>query len=107
MPKSILITGTSSGIGRHLVRHLASLNPPPYSVIYAGMRKIEHLKDLVEGLLTEEARLSIVPLILDVTDSIQISAAVAMIKSKSSSSLAGIVLNAGVPCVGSVEELDI
>ena len=82
--ESILVTGASTGIGRHLAETLASNG---YHV-YAGARKDKDLADLnvIEN---------ITALRLDVTKQDQIDAAVAMIREKGTG-LYGLVNNAGV-----------
>ncbi|MDH3275701.1 MAG: SDR family NAD(P)-dependent oxidoreductase, partial [Gammaproteobacteria bacterium] len=82
--ESILVTGASTGIGRHLAETLASNG---YHV-YAGARKDKDLAEL-------NAIENITALRLDVTKQDQIDAAVAMIREKGTG-LYGLVNNAGV-----------
>ena len=82
--KSILITGASTGIGRHLAETLAEKG---YHV-YAGARKDKDLAAL-------DAIENVTAVRLDVTSQAQVDAAVAMIKEKGTG-LYGLVNNAGV-----------
>lgn len=82
--KSILVTGASTGIGRHLAESLAEKG---YHV-YAGARKEEDLAEL-------EAIDNITAVRLDVTKQDQVDAAVALIREKGTG-LYGLVNNAGV-----------
>ena len=82
--KSILITGASTGIGRHLAEALAA---DGYHV-YAGARKDKDLAEL-------DAIENITAVQLDVTKQDQVDAAVAMIRKKGTG-LYGLVNNAGV-----------
>jgi NAD(P)-dependent dehydrogenase (short-subunit alcohol dehydrogenase family) len=88
--KSILVTGASTGIGRHLAESLATAG---YHV-YAGARKD---KDLAELGAIE----NITALRLDVTKQEQVDAAVALITEKGTG-LYGLVNNAGVGGGGKV-----
>ena len=82
--ESILITGASTGIGRHLAETLAENG---YHV-YAGARKDKDLAEL-------DAIDNITAVQLDVTNQDQVDAVVAMIKEKGTG-LYGLVNNAGV-----------
>jgi NAD(P)-dependent dehydrogenase (short-subunit alcohol dehydrogenase family) len=88
--KSILVTGASTGIGRHLAESLATAG---YHV-YAGARKDKDLAEL--GALE-----NITALRLDVTKQEQVDAAVALITEKGTG-LYGLVNNAGVGGGGKV-----
>ena len=90
--KSILVTGASTGIGRHLAEALAGQG---YHV-YAGARKEADLKEL-------DAIENITAVQLDVTNQDQVDAAVAMIKEKGTG-LYALVNNAGVGGGGTVLE---
>ena len=93
--KSILITGASTGIGRHLAETLAEKG---YHV-YAGARKDKDLEALngIENVTAVK---------LDVTKQDQIDAVVAMIEEKGTG-LYGLVNNAGVGGGGVVTETPI
>ncbi len=93
--ESILVTGASTGIGRHLAETLASNG---YHV-YAGARKDKDLAGL-------NAIENITAVRLDVTDQDQIDAAVAMITEKGAG-LYGIVNNAGVGGGGFIADTSI
>jgi NAD(P)-dependent dehydrogenase (short-subunit alcohol dehydrogenase family) len=91
--KAVLVTGASSGIGRTITERLASKG----YFVYAGARKDEDLKALntmrnVQGIK------------LDVTRQEQIDAAVDTI-SKAGRGLYGLVNNAGIATLGSLEEM--
>ena len=92
--KSVLITGTSSGIGRACALHLDKLG---YKV-YAGVRKEEDARKL-QG----EASQNLTPLILDVTNDESIISAVKRIKQESGGKLYGLVNNAGIGISGVLE----
>jgi NAD(P)-dependent dehydrogenase (short-subunit alcohol dehydrogenase family) len=93
--KSILITGASTGIGRHLAETLAEKG---YHV-YAGARKDKDLEAL-------NAIENVTAVKLDVTKQDQIDAVVAMIEEKGTG-LYGLVNNAGVGGGGVVTETPI
>jgi len=90
--KSILITGASTGIGRHLAESLAEAGHH----VYAGARKDKDLAEL-------DAIENITAVRLDVTQQDQVDAAVAMINEKGTG-LYGLVNNAGVGGGGAVIE---
>ncbi len=93
--KSILITGASTGIGRHLTETLADNG---YHV-YAGARKDKDLAAL-------DAIDNVTAVKLDVTSQDQVDAVVRMIKEKGTG-LYGLVNNAGVGGGGEVVETPI
>ena len=93
--KSILVTGASTGIGRHLTETLAENG---YHV-YAGARKDEDLAAL-------DAIDNVTAVKLDVTKQDQVDAAVALIKKKGTG-LYALVNNAGVGGGGPVVETPI
>jgi len=82
--KAVLITGASTGIGRHLAEALAG---DGYHV-YAGARKDKDLEEL-------NAIDNITAVRLDVTSQAQVDAAVALVK-ESGTGLWGLVNNAGI-----------
>ena len=90
--KSILITGASTGIGRHLAETLAAEGHH----VYAGARKDKDLAEL-------DAVENITAVKLDVTRQDQVDAAVAMINEKGTG-LYALVNNAGVGGGGQVIE---
>jgi len=93
--KSILVTGASTGIGRHLTETLAENG---YHV-YAGARKDEDLAEL-------DAIDNVTAVKLDVTKQDQVDAAVALIQNKGTG-LYALVNNAGVGGGGPVVETPI
>ena len=93
--KSILITGASTGIGRHLAETLAAEGHH----VYAGARKEKDLAEL-------DAIDNITAVKLDVTKQDEVDAAVAMIREKGTG-LYGLVNNAGVGGGGTVVETPI
>ena len=93
--KSILITGASTGIGRHLAESLAADGHH----VYAGARKDKDLAEL-------DAIENITAVRLDVTKQDDIDAAVAMINEKGSG-LYALVNNAGVGGGGPIVGTDV
>ena len=90
--KSILVTGASTGIGRHLAESLAEAGHH----VYAGARKEEDLAEL-------QAIDNVTAVRLDVTKQDQVDAAVTMIREKGTG-LYALVNNAGVGGGGPVIE---
>eukprot|EP00049_Salpingoeca_infusionum_P003870 m.71766 g.71766 ORF g.71766 m.71766 type:complete len:353 (-) comp12315_c0_seq1:242-1300(-) len=90
---SILITGTSTGIGRHAALHLARQG---YTV-FASVRKERDVDSLQsEGIATLH------PILMDVTDQAQINQAVAVVEAHGEPLIA-VVNNAGVETYGPLE----
>jgi NAD(P)-dependent dehydrogenase (short-subunit alcohol dehydrogenase family) len=96
--KAILITGSSSGIGKATALHLDALG---YTV-YAGIRKEEDGQ-----LLQQEASDRLIPIILDVADATSIAAAAERIAGESDGALFGLVNNAGIGRGGALETMAI
>lgn len=99
---AILITGASTGIGKHVALHLVSLG---YDV-FASVRKEAD----GEALAKEAGSVRMHPIVLDVTKSDQIDAAVKTLTSftqQKNVPLVGLVNNAGVTTGGPVEFTDI
>jgi len=94
---TVLVTGTSTGIGRATALHLATCG---FRVL-AGVRR-EADAEAVQALSPEH----ISPLLLDVTDPSGVAAAVDAARS-AEGGLAGLVNNAGVTVQGPVELLDL
>jgi NAD(P)-dependent dehydrogenase (short-subunit alcohol dehydrogenase family) len=92
--KAILITGTSTGIGRACALHLDKLG---YKV-YAGVRREEDADSL-----RSEASENLTALILDVTDESSIETALSRIEQENDGKLFGLVNNAGIGISGVVE----
>ncbi|MFC2123592.1 SDR family oxidoreductase [Bacteroidota bacterium] len=96
--KSVLITGTSTGIGRACALHLAKLG----FKVFAGIRKPEDGDKLVK-----EDHGIIQPVILDVTREDSIKQAAALIDGESEYPLFGLVNNAGIGMTGVIEAIPV
>lgn len=93
--RSVLITGSSTGIGRACALHLDRLG----FQVFAAVRKEEDAR-----LLQAEASGRLVPLLLDVTDAGAIAGAYAQLSAAvGETGLSGLVNNAGVARAGPVE----
>lgn len=99
----ILITGTSTGIGRATSFTLAERG---FHVL-AAVRKQEDVESLLAEAKTRQVEGRIEPIILDVTDSNQIAAAVETIRTKidAGGRLHAIINNAGAQWPGPIETL--
>jgi NAD(P)-dependent dehydrogenase (short-subunit alcohol dehydrogenase family) len=95
--KTVLVTGSSSGIGRATVQRLDAAGWK----VFAGVRKEEDAAKL-----REESSSRLEPLILDVTDSDAIAAAAERVKAEPGG-LDGLVDNAGGAVAGPLEALPI
>jgi NAD(P)-dependent dehydrogenase (short-subunit alcohol dehydrogenase family) len=96
--KSVLITGTSTGIGRATALHLDKLG---YKV-FAGVRTDEDAKALMQ-----EASDNLVPLMIDMNDTDSMGNAFKQVfEFAGSKGLAGLVNNAGIPMGGPLEFFD-
>lgn len=93
--KPVLVTGASSGIGRKIVERLAADG----YFVYATARKEEDLKSL-------GAIKNVQPVRLDVTVPADIAAAVDLI-SKAGRGLYGLVNNAGIGTIGTVDKMSL
>lgn len=96
MTKTVVITGTSTGIGRASVEKMAAAG----WTVYAGVRKdadADAVKQAVEG--------DVRPVILDVTEPDQVQALVDLVRSESGDGLDGLVNNAGVSEGGPFESV--
>jgi NAD(P)-dependent dehydrogenase (short-subunit alcohol dehydrogenase family) len=94
MNKAILITGTSTGIGKTCALHLDKMG---YRV-YAGVRKRTDGENLLK-----EASGRLKPLMLDVTDTESISKAFEMVNEETGGELYGLINNAGIGRGGALE----
>jgi len=92
--KSIVISGTSTGIGKSCALHLDKLG----FYVYAGVRKPADGKKL-----KKEASDRLKPIILNVTDSESIAEAAHFIAKETGGKLYGLVNNAGVGLGGVLE----
>ena len=93
VPKAVLVTGASSGIGLKITEHLAADG----YFVYATARKEEDLKAL-------GAIKNVQPLHLDVTQPADIAAAVEAV-TKAGRGLYGLVNNAGVATFGTIADM--
>lgn len=92
--KAILITGSSTGIGKTCSLHLDKLG----FKVYAGVRK-----QTDSDSLKEKASDKLTPIILDVTDAESIDAAVNIIEKETGGEVYGLVNNAGIGISGVLE----
>jgi len=102
----VLITGTSSGIGRHAVFELAKLN---YTV-FSAVRKESDVKVLIKESRELGLDKYIIPIILDVTISSQIDEAkktISQFLEESKLPFVGVVNNAGISARRPVEITEI
>ncbi len=96
MPRHVLVTGTSTGIGAACVRRLAADG----WTVFAGVRRPED-GDRLRSAVAGDVR----PLTLDVCDAAQVDAAVAEVAAATGGRLDGLVNNAGIALGGPVEVL--
>jgi NAD(P)-dependent dehydrogenase (short-subunit alcohol dehydrogenase family) len=94
MTRSVLITGTSSGIGRKSALSLAASGWR----VFAGVRKAADGKSLMR-----EAEGEIIPLTLDVARQDSVSGGIERLASETGGELHGLVNNAGVYLPGPLE----
>ena len=92
--KAILITGSSTGIGKACALHLDKLG----FKVYAGVRKQADGDNL-----KKEASENLTPIILDVTDAESIESTVSIIEKETGGEVYGLVNNAGIGISGVVE----
>jgi len=95
----VLITGATSGIGRHAALHLARKG---HHVFATGRRE-----DALESVMQAAAGTALETLRLDVTDAASIRAAIEAIeRSTSGHGVDVLVNNAGYGCLGALEDID-
>ena len=92
--KSIVITGTSTGIGKACALHLDKLG----FNVYAGVRKQADGDNI-----KSEASDRLTPITLDVTDAESISAAAGIVGEKTGGNVFGLINNAGIGLGGALE----
>ncbi|KAJ7742773.1 hypothetical protein B0H16DRAFT_1419458 [Mycena metata] len=98
MVRSILVTGSNQGLGRHTVHQLAQT---PDVILFMGSRKLEAAEEALSKFSSDiHASSSVVPVQLDITDEASIKAAHAFVvnhlKTKGLSSLDVLINNAAV-----------
>src|SRR5947209_18757286 len=94
MPKAVLVTGASSGIGRAVAAELVRRG----FTVFGTIRRRDDAASL--------AALGATPVTLDVTDAATIAAARAQLeRALAGQPLAGLVNNAGIPAAGPLELL--
>src|SRR5438128_2392760 len=98
MKRSVLVTGTSSGLGRDIAVYLAAQGLE----VYASMRDLGRRAALDEAAARANVRLKVLQ--LDVTDVTSIEATVRHIVTESGG-IYGVVNNAGVGLGGYFEDL--
>ena len=91
--KTIVITGSTSGIGKALLEHFVRGN-----TVFAGYRNEDYVKDL--------EKIGAIPFYMDMTDSSSIRQAAAFIKSKTNK-IDTLINAAGCVVAGVVEKLDV
>lgn len=92
---AVVITGSSTGIGRACALHLAASG----FQVFAGVRKQEDAESL-----RSEAQGSLEPLMVDVTDTDEVEAAKRQVEERvGTAGLAGLVNNAGIAVAGPLE----
>ncbi len=96
--KAVVISGASTGIGKSCALLLDKMG----FTVFAGIRK-----ETDGELLKKEASDSLIPLLLDVTDSNSIKKAVETVAEITGNKLFGLVNNAGIASGGPLEMLDI
>lgn len=95
----VFITGCSTGIGRHAALHLSKQG----MLVFAGVRSMEQGQELLKACNKPE---NIIPIIIDVTNRVQIGDAVSTISAeleKRNGYLLGLVNNAGISNNGPLE----
>ena len=98
---TVLITGTSTGIGRVTAEVLAQRGWH----VFATMRDVQKREKLEAALKTAGVQDRVEIVALDLTDRASIEAAVALVLSRTGGTLDAVVHNAGVSAAGAFEDL--
>jgi NAD(P)-dependent dehydrogenase (short-subunit alcohol dehydrogenase family) len=94
--RSVLVTGSSSGIGRATVERLAA----------DGWRVFAGVRDFSDGTALDQIGETVTALALDVTDEAQIAAAALEVAERTEGSLDGVVNSAGIGVGGALEAIE-
>jgi NAD(P)-dependent dehydrogenase (short-subunit alcohol dehydrogenase family) len=94
--RSVLVTGSSSGIGRATVERLAA----------DGWRVFAGVRDFSDGTALDQVAETVTAVALDVTDAAQIAAAALEVAERTGGSLDGVVNSAGIGVGGALEEIE-
>jgi NAD(P)-dependent dehydrogenase (short-subunit alcohol dehydrogenase family) len=94
--RSVLVTGSSSGIGRATVERLAA----------DGWRVFAGVRDFSDGTALGQIGETVTALALDVTDEAQIAAAALEVAERTEGSLDGVVNSAGIGVGGALEAIE-
>ena len=97
-PRSVFITGASSGLGRGLSLHYARAG----ATVHAAARR----KSELEALAAEAPEGRVVPVVLDVTDADRLVRAIHDAESASGGALDLVIANAGVGSPSSARKMD-
>jgi len=94
--KSVLVTGSSSGIGRATVERLAR----------DGWKVFAAVRDPADAPAAGVGAGEVVPIVLDVTEAISLAAAATEVREATGGSLDALVSNAGIPVGGALEAVE-
>jgi NAD(P)-dependent dehydrogenase (short-subunit alcohol dehydrogenase family) len=94
--KSVLVTGSSSGIGRATVERLAR----------DGWKVFAAVRDPADVPTAGVGAGEVAPIVLDVTDAKSLEAAAAEVRESTGGSLDALVSNAGIPVGGALEAVE-
>lgn len=94
--KSVLVTGSSSGIGRATVERLAR----------EGWKVFAGVRDRADAPMVGGGPGEVTPIVLDVTEVISLAAAATEVREATGGSLDALVSNAGIPVGGALEAVE-